>query len=719
MNAKSQLLRHAMCVGLLTAMMAAPVFAVTYYWDNNGTTNGFGTAGGTWSDSGSTLWNNDSTGGSTGAPNTLGTTVTTTTSDTLNFGNGTSNTLASGIITVSGTVSANTLAGSGPSSPAVITFSGGTIQFGTTANLSAGSRLTFEIESIISATNLSKTSTTGKITLSNAANNYSGTTTIIGGLSVTHLANGGASSSIGTSSNDAANLVIGTSSNNVGALIYIGSGDSTDRLFTSKANSAELGSDGTGAIKFTNPGAIAYGAIDANRSLILSGVNTDDNTLSAAISNNGTGVVSLTKSDAGTWILNGTNTYTGATNINGGMLQFGKLVSQSASSAVAVASGATLAVNLGGTGEWTTGASGNGTIGGLLAGLGGQSGGTVNYTGSVTLGFDTSNAGSAQTYSGDIANVGTTLGLRKLGTGTLVLSGGNTYTGATTINGGTLKFAKQASLYNNNTGSWTAANVKVRNGGTLALNVGGTNEFTAGNVTTLLANLGGANGTSTNGFAAGSSIGFDTTNASGGTFTVADLIADSTGTGGGAIGLTKLGAGKLVLSNTNTYSGATTVSAGTLYVTGALSNSAVTVQNGAAIGSNGAAGSLDAGLTINLGGRLDLTGATLGSTSSGVLTIANGQSLTLDQLTFQDLVGWDWANADAGTYQLIDGSFTINWGSTAYLDAGSAYDFGNGKKGYFESGSLNAVVFSIPEPRAALLGGLGVLLLLMRRRRSA
>ena len=46
----------------------------------------------------------------------------------------------------------------------------------------------------------------------------------------------------------------------------------------------------------------------------------------------------------------------------------------------------------------------------------------------------------------------------------------------------------------------------------------------------------------------------------------------------------------------------------------------------------------------------------------------------------------------------------------------TAYNFGNGKKGYFTAGSLNAVIVAVPEPRAALLGGLGLLALLRRRR---
>ena len=77
--------------------------------------------------------------------------------------------------------------------------------------------------------------------------------------------------------------------------------------------------------------------------------------------------------------------------------------------------------------------------------------------------------------------------LVKSGAGTLVLSGQNTYTGGTTVSEGTLQFAKAASLYNGNTTLWTAANLTVASGATAAFNVGGSNEFTSGNLDTLVA----------------------------------------------------------------------------------------------------------------------------------------------------------------------------------------------------------------------------------------
>src|SRR5215472_7939635 len=59
-------------------------------------------------------------------------------------------------------------------------------------------------------------------------------------------------------------------------------------------------------------------------------------------------------------------------------------------------------------------------------------------------------------------------------------------------------------------------------------------------------------------------------------------------------GVTKIGAGALVLSGTDTYSGPTTVAAGTLIVNGSIANSAVTVNSGAMLSGTGTVG----GLTI-------------------------------------------------------------------------------------------------------------------------
>ena len=80
-------------------------------------------------------------------------------------------------------------------------------------------------------------------------------------------------------------------------------------------------------------------------------------------------------------------------------------------------------------------ASGAGSIGGLLSGVGGQ-GATVTFAAGSSLGIDTTNAGGSFTYAGNITISG--VGIAKLGTGTLMLSGTNTYTGGNIVAAGTL-----------------------------------------------------------------------------------------------------------------------------------------------------------------------------------------------------------------------------------------------------------------------------------------
>ena len=355
---------------------------------------------------------------------------------------------------------------------------------------------------------------------------------------------------------------------------------------------------------------------------------TGTGTFGGVIRDGGQGRQVALAMSSGTQVLSGSNTYSGNTSIySSAVLQFAKEVSLYNNvpanwTAANIYVEGTIAFNVGGTGEFTNGDITDYLLPQLVGGGALQSG--------AAIGFDTTNAAAGTfTIADDLSDSGNgPLGVTKLGSGTLVLSGANTSTGATTVTAGTLQFAKQESLYNNTPASWTAANINVKSAATLALNVDstGTNGFTVANLNALVTNISVA-GSATAGLQSGAILGFDTSTATAGTFTQGNALADSTGANGGAIGVTKLGAGTLVFDKANTYTGATTVRAGTLQLginNGIASGNAVTVAP------TGASAALDlAGFDQTIGGAGLTLGGASASSAATVISSAGVSILTL------------------------------------------------------------------------------------------
>jgi fibronectin-binding autotransporter adhesin len=210
-------------------------------------------------------------------------------------------------------------------------------------------------------------------------------------------------------------------------------------------------------------GAVTVGALSGNSGglitnngsfgSILTVSQSTATTYSGSIAN-GASTVGLALTGRGTLVLTGSNTYSGGTSINAGTLEFATTSAMPATGTVSVASSATLGAGAGGANQFTNATSGAGSIGGLLAGIGAQ-GGPVNWAAGAVLGIDTTSAvGGSLTYSGNIndTNSGaTSLGLAKLGPGTLVLTGTNTYSGGTTVADGTLILDASTSLADGST----------------------------------------------------------------------------------------------------------------------------------------------------------------------------------------------------------------------------------------------------------------------------
>ena len=188
---------------------------------------------------------------------------------------------------------------------------------GTLTNAGTGSGVA-QIDAVVGAnvTGVVQNSSTSQMNLTQA-NTYTGATTVtLGTLSVSSLANGGSASHIGASTNAASSLVL-----NGGTFQYTGAAVSTDRLFSLQSSST-INASGSGAVNFTNTGSMGFNGGTAAKTLTLTGTNTGANTLAAVIGDN-TGATSITKSGAGTWVLSGANTYTGATTVAVGTLATG------------------------------------------------------------------------------------------------------------------------------------------------------------------------------------------------------------------------------------------------------------------------------------------------------------------------------------------------------------------------------------------------------------
>ncbi|TDU73185.1 putative secreted protein with PEP-CTERM sorting signal [Prosthecobacter fusiformis] len=159
---------------------------------------------------------------------------------------------------------------------------------------------------------------TGTLTLT-GNNSYSGLTTVTNGsLQVEKF--GMAGSATGTNVGTHARIDLGSTTTNIG-LIYAGAGETTDKVlrFTGTTGTFTLSASGSGAVVFQN--AIEFNTA-GNKTFTLAGTSTAANTLQGGIPDStGGGITSLLKTEAGTWVLGGSNTYTGTTTIRGGTLR--------------------------------------------------------------------------------------------------------------------------------------------------------------------------------------------------------------------------------------------------------------------------------------------------------------------------------------------------------------------------------------------------------------
>ena len=560
----------------------------------------------------------------------------------------------------------------------------------------------------------------GTLNLS-GANAYSGGTTINGG--ILKVSNAGA---------------LGTSGN-----ITFGGG-------TLQYNTAST-NDYSSRIKNSTSGAIT---IDTNSNNV---------TFAGALDSSNTG--GLTKSGAGTLTLSVANAYTGDTTLNTGTLAI--------NNATAISTGT---LNI--TGGSIDNTSGNAIT---LTNNNAQTwNGSFTFTGSadlnlgtgaVSLGTATGTtrtvtvAANTLTVGGVISNGTTANSLTAGGSGTLALNEFNTYTSTTTVGAG----ATLAVSHLANGGSASGIGASTAAGSNLSLSNGATLKYTgsgdstdrrftisstaAGSTGTLDASGSGAINFTSNSTSP-ASIAYGGTNVTHtliltGTNTGANTLAAPIGNNGaGAVSVTKNGTGTWALSGTSTYTGPTTVNAGTLVVglsgAGSLTSS-VTVNAGTLAGSGSTTGAVAIGNSTGTSDSFLAPGNSAGTfTTTSILTlnsdatysfelnsttpaadkvVANGVTIIGASFSFTDLGngsgvtdGMQFVVIDNTSGSAISGTFanlaqdqTISSNGVTYT---ASYVGGIG------GNDLVLTAAAVPEPNtwAMFFGGLGMLVAFQRSR---
>ena len=407
------------------------------------------------------------------------------------------------------------------------------------------------------------------------------------------------------------------------------------------------------------------------------------------------------------------DTGTGFTNLDAGFIITG---TNTNTGSVTIATGAEVRVGGGNAGVLDDVAGNNGK-------LAADSAAVIN-NGTLTFArLDSHTMANAISGTGNVrVGMVNLLGGSSTSTQVVTLSGNSSYSGVTTLNNGTLSVSNLANGgANSNIGASTNAASNLIFSAGSALKYTGTGQSsdrlftyssTVDNSGWRLesSGTGALKLTNTGSIAfAGSSNQIRTLTLDGSNSADNTLAAGLTNNGTGATNLTKVGDGKWIISGTSTYTGATTVSAGTLLVSGALGNSAVGVSNaGTAFGGSG---SLGGSLTLNADTLFYVADLSDPLFVTGTVSLYSGFGV-------DDLAGLTWSSVNNGTYTLIGGTLGAGvFDSLAHNSLGSAYDIGGGRSAYFQQGSLQLVV--IPESSTALLGGLGLLAMLRRRRVKA
>lgn len=160
-------------------------------------------------------------------------------------------------------------------------------------------------------------------------------------------------------------------------LVYVGAGETASRLIIPSV-STSIEASGSGPLVLTN----LQNAVAVGKTLTLRGTSNDANTISSSLADNG-GILTVTKSDGGTWFLTGANTFTGNLQTQGWLGVTASSIGSGATSQlgfgeVQLTNGGILATN-------PAGLTVNNTLHFLNGATGMFSGSNINLAGSILI----------------------------------------------------------------------------------------------------------------------------------------------------------------------------------------------------------------------------------------------------------------------------------------------------------------------------------------------
>ncbi len=447
----------------------------------------------------------------------------------------------------------------------------------------------------------------------------------------------------------------------------------------------------SGGVFDLGAGSLTFSQVDLTGGTIANGTVTsltDYALQSGSVSAVLVGTNALLKSGAGRLTLSGVNTYSGATSVSGGMLVVTSAGALANTSGIGVTGGSLDAVDYNGGVLLNVGAAGMASFSGAGLSVGTiYSDGSLNFravTGSITVGtlsgsgattfasnanlsaaFQVGQLVVGGTLNADITSGSVTAGVLFGGTvggGVITTTDAAASSNVTNLNGGTFVLGGSllvtSGTYSGGGFSGTGALVKIGSGTTLKIdspanhtnpttiaagtllvtNSGsfaavqneGAIEFRA---TATLASLSGAGATSFDGATA--SVG----TLNGNSVTGSAVLSVSSGTHnsgviGGSIALVKTGNGALTLGTADSYTGGTTLVAGTLTVNnaGALGSGSLRIEGGSLATSAGSV-MLSSNIAQVWAGSFGFSGGTL-DMGTGAVTLSGSQSLTISSGVF-------------------------------------------------------------------------------------